>query len=127
MPSVEFQYAVHKGFALPIIPVGIKDHRLWAFADSGATFSIFNAAEAPRIDLDWKKGRLQMVVVGDGSFIPVRFHDLTIQIGDWQVVAPIGFSDRLGVGFNLLGRTGVFDQFQVCFNDRSRRVSFTRL
>ena len=36
-------------------------------------------------------------------------------------------AERLGVGFNLLGRTGVFDQFEVCFNDRVRKVTFQQL
>lgn len=30
----------------------------------------------------------------------------------------------LGVGFNLLGRAGVFNQFEVCFNDHARKVTF---
>jgi hypothetical protein len=68
-----------------------------------------------------------MVVVGDGSFLPVYLHNLSMQIGDWHNQAPIGFSERLGVGFNVLGRTGVFNQFQVCFNDRTRRVTFQKL
>jgi hypothetical protein len=43
-----------------------------------------------------------MIVVGDGSYIPIYLHDLAIKIGEWQVAAPIGFSERLGAGFNIL-------------------------
>ena len=68
-----------------------------------------------------------MIVVGDGSFIPTYFHNLIIQIDQWEVTAPVGFSERLGVGFNLLGRSGIFNQFQVCFNDRTRKVTFQQL
>lgn len=68
-----------------------------------------------------------MIVVGDGSFIPTYLHDLPIQIGTSELTVPVGFSERLGVGFNLLGRTGVFDQFQVCFNDRARKVTFEKI
>lgn len=68
-----------------------------------------------------------MIVVGDGSFIPAYLHDLSIHLGSWEVVAPVGFSERLGAGFNLLGRTGIFDQFQVCFNDRVHRVTFQKI
>jgi hypothetical protein len=82
--------------------------------------------EAQRIGVDWKNGRRQMIVVGDGNFIPVYLHDLAVQIGGWEVKAPIGFSEGLGVGFNLLGRTGIFDQFEVCFNDRTRKVRFEK-
>jgi hypothetical protein len=92
---------------MPIIPVSINGHKLWVFVDSGATFSMLTVDEAERIGIDWQSGRRQMIVVGDGSYIPTFFHDLRLQIGASQITAPIGFSERLGVGFNLLGRTGV--------------------
>jgi len=112
---------------MPIIPVLIEGHKLWAFVDSGATFSIVSIDDARRIGIDWEKGRRQMIVVGDGSFIPTYLHDLPLQIGGHEIIAPIGFSERLGVGFNILGRTGIFDQFQVCFNDHARRVTFQKI
>ncbi len=124
MPVIEFPYTRHRGFLMPIVPVSIHGHRLWVFVDSGATFSMFAVGEAERLGIDWESGRRQMIVVGDGSYIPAFIHDLPVQIGDTQVTAPIGFSERLGVGFNLLGRSGVFDQFEVCFNDHARKVSF---
>jgi hypothetical protein len=68
-----------------------------------------------------------MIVVGDGSFIPTYFHDLHIQIGTYEIVAPVGFSERLGLGFNILGRSGIFDVFQVCFNDHTRKVTFEKI
>jgi hypothetical protein len=88
---------------------------------------MINAAEAGDMGIDWQSGRRQMVVVGDGSYIPTFIHDLPIQIGDSQITVPVGFSERLGVGFNLLGRTAVFNQFEVCFNDRARKVTFQQL
>jgi hypothetical protein len=68
-----------------------------------------------------------MIVVGDGSYIPTYFHDLSLKIGQHEIIAPIGFSERLGVGFNVLGRTGIFDRFQVCFNDHTRKVTFEKI
>ena len=127
MSLIEFPYILHKGYLMPIVPITIQNHKVWVYVDTGATFSIINAAEARDIGIDWQRGRRQMIVVGDGSYIPTFIHDLAIQIGTSQITAPIGFSERLGVGFNLLGRSGVFDQFQVCFNDRTRRVIFQSL
>jgi len=121
---IEFPYTLHGGYLLPIIPISINSHKVWVFVDSGATFSILSVDDAERIGVNWRSGRPQMIVVGDGSFIPTFIHNLPIQIGTSQITAPIGFSERLGVGFNLLGRTGVFNQFEVCFNDRTRRVTF---
>jgi hypothetical protein len=109
---------------MPIIPITIQNHKVWVYVDSGATFSMISAAEARDMGIDWQSGRRQMVVVGDGSYIPTFIYDLPVQIGDSQITAPVGFSERLGVGFNLLGRTGVFDKLEVCFNDHARKVSF---
>jgi hypothetical protein len=50
-----------------------------------------------------------------------------LKIGGREITAPIGFSERLGVGFNILGRTGIFDKFQVCFNDHDRKVTFQEI
>jgi len=127
VPVIEFPYTLHKGYLMPIIPITIQDHKVWVYVDSGATFSMISAAEAADMGINWQSGRRQMVVVGDGSFIPTFIHDLAVQIGDSQITAPIGFSERLGVGFNLLGRTGVFDRFEVCFNDHARKVTFQLL
>ena len=124
MPATEFPYTLHKGYLMPIIPITIQNHKVWVYVDSGATFSIINAADARDMGINWQSGRHQMVVVGDGSFIPVFIHDVPVKIGSTPITIPIGFSERLGVGFNLLGRTGVFNQFEVCFNDHTRKVTF---
>ena len=124
MPAIEFAYTLHKGYLMPIIPIMVQKHKVWVYVDSGATFSMINAAEAVDLGIDWRNGRRQMVVVGDGSFIPVFIHNVPIEIDNTQITIPIGFSERLGVGFNLLGRTGVFNQFEVCFNDHTRKVTF---
>ena len=127
MSLIEFPYTLHRGYLMPMIPITLQDHKVWVYVDSGAAFSTISAAEAMDMAIDWSAGRRQMIVVGDGSFIPVYLHNLSMHIGDWHIQAPIGFSERLGIGFNVLGRTGVFNQFQVCFNDRTRRVTFQKL
>lgn len=127
MSIIEFPYTLHKQYIMPIIPVLIEGHKLWAFVDSGATFSIMNVEEARRIGIEWENGRRQMIVVGDGSFIPTYFHELEVQIADHKIFAPIGFSERLGVGFNILGRTGIFNRFEICFNDHARTISLKKI
>jgi hypothetical protein len=127
MPIIEFPYILHKGYLMPMIPVTILDEKVWVYVDSGAVFSIFHARTANRMKINIHDGQLQMIVVGDGSYIPTYFHNLTLHIGEFEVGAPIGFSERLGVGFNILGRKGIFDQFQVCFNDQTRKVSFQKI
>ena len=127
MSLIEFPYTSHKGFLLPIIPITIINEKVWVYVDSGAMFSIFHAQTARRMGINIQEGRLQMIVVGDGSYIPTYLHDLTLRLGEFEVTAPIGFSERLGVGFNILSRKGIFDQFQVCFNDHTRKVTFQKV
>lgn len=112
---------------MPIIPVTILNEKVWVYVDSGAMFSIFHTRTAKRMGINFQDGRLQMIVVGDGSYIPTYFHDFALRIGEFEIAAPIGFSERLGVGFNILGRKGIFDQFQVCFNDLIRKVTFQKI
>ena len=110
-----------------LFPIAIFDYIFWVYVDSGATFSIINAKEAGDVGIQWQQGKKQMIVVGDGSFIPVYLNEIPVKIDIWEVTATIGFSERLGVGFNILGRTGIFDQFQVCFNDHIRKVTFQKI
>jgi hypothetical protein len=112
---------------MPIIPITVLNEKVWVYVDSGAMFSIFHTQTAKRMGVNIQEGRLQMIVVGDGSYIPTYFHDLPLHMGEFEVQTPIGFSERLGIGFNVLGRKGIFDQFQVCFNDHIRKVTFQKL
>lgn len=128
MRTIEFRYRSHRGLQVPIIPLQLRGRDqwfdLWAFVDSGATYSIFTLRDARDMAIPAERGIQRMVVVGDGSFIPVHFVTLPMKIGEVEFSAEVGFSDRLGVGFNLLGRKGVFDLFRVCFDDARGVVSF---
>ena len=94
------------------------------YVDSGATYTILRAKVADDLGFDYEKGRKLSVQVGDGKLIPVFLHDLPLQIGSTQRIATVGFSAKLGVPFNLLGRLGVFEHFRVCFHEKRRMVSF---
>ncbi len=128
MRSIEFAYTYYKGLYIPVVPLqlnhGSEWFEHWAFVDSGATYSVFNAREASNMELDLDSSMQRMIVVGDGSFIPASFVKMPMRIGDVELEIEIGFSERLGVGFNLLGRKDLFEKFQVCFSDSKRTVSF---
>lgn len=131
MSVIVKKYKQYKGLIIPIIGIGIKYGDLWhpveAYVDSGATYSVFHSGVAERIDLDFKKGKFINVEVGDGSKIPVFLHNLDIQLGGEIFVAVIGFSKKLGIGFNLIGRKSIFDKFKVCFDEKKRIVTFQKL
>ncbi len=130
MPPVRFRYIPFRGTKAPIIPIEVRKRgewqEIWAYVDSGASFSVFDRDEALSLGLRMEDGKAMMVVVGDGSYIPIYLHRLRVRIGRYEIRAEIGFSDRLGVGFNILGRKDIFEAFRVCFDDRDGVVSFQR-
>ena len=69
MPIIEFPYIIYKEHRLPMVPVRIKSddkwHEIWMFVDSGATYTILNARESKRLDIDHKTGDKIFVKVGD--------------------------------------------------------------
>ena len=130
MPFISFKYGYLRDRKVPIIPLQILGvdgwHNFMAFVDSGATYSIFDKDEAERLGIEYRAGRELMIVVGDGSYIPVFIHRLKIRIGEEEIEAEIGFSERLGIGFNVLGRKGIFESFRVCFDEAEGVVTFER-
>ena len=130
MPVVRMRYKVYKGQLVPMVTLGVRYKELWypveAYVDSGATYSIFTHKLADRIGLDFKKGRLFYARIGDGRSIPAYLHDLEVQLGKERFVGAFGFSEKLGIGFNLLGRASFFSRFKVCFDERGHWVTFDK-
>jgi hypothetical protein len=94
------------------------------YIDSGATYTILRAKVAEDVGFDYEQGRKVFVQVRDGALIPVFLHKLPLQIGGDRMEADVGFSAKLGVPFNLLGRYGVFEHFRICFHEKRRVVTF---
>ncbi len=119
---------MYKGTFVPIVPIELKQentwYRLWAFVDSGATYSLFSIEEAHTLGIDLADAVKRFIVVGDGSFIPAYFVKIKMRIGYIEHKVEVGFSDKLGIGFNLLGRKDIFERFKVCMSDREKSVSF---
>ena len=114
---------------MPIIPLTLygKDISLKveAYVDSGAFYSIFNSVILKELQLDYKQGKDRMFIVGDGSFIPAKVFKIPIQIGEIKFISEIAFSDKLNIGFNLLGRKGIFEQFdEVIFREKKQEIEF---
>lgn len=128
MSVIEFPYSIYKGIKIPIIPVKIylpkEELEVAVFVDSGATYTVIRADEVKDTDFNFKKGEQKMIQVGDGSFIPVYLHNLRIEIGKKEILATIGFSEKLGIEFNILGRKDIFEEFRVCFSDKEEKVTF---
>ena len=85
--------------------------------------SIFDRAIAETLDLPLTHARIQRFVVGDGRLIHGYVITVPLHIGPRTFRAPIAFSSELKVGFNLLGRRGLFEQFdEIVFQEKRRQV-----
>ena len=75
MYSVEFDYARHRKRAVPLIPISLRSKNswveVWAYVDSGASYSIFDDKVAELLGIELEDGKRMLAVVGDGSFIPL--------------------------------------------------------
>lgn len=132
MRSLAFPYARLGLYFVPIIPITLFSRNLAfkteAFVDSGALYSIFRSEILETLRLKREQGQLKMLKAADGNFIPVHLFRLPVQIADVKIRALVGFSEKLNVGFNLLGRQTIFRCFQeVAFNERGRKVIFRLL
>ena len=116
-----------RGTLQPIIPLRVLMKNSWylvkAYVDSGADYSVFQPQIAIESELDYRAGRGISLQVGNGVIIPVYLQDLEIQLGREKFICPIGFSDRLGVSFNVLGKQGIFDKFKICFLESQGIIS----
>lgn len=128
MPAVQYPYMVVAGRPSPLIPLGVGYQGTWqrvqAYVDSGAFYSIFKPALAQTLGLDWQRGDRVNVQVGDGGFMLIYLHTVTLQLGQYRFTGEIGFSAQLGVHFNVLGRIPFFQHFVICFDDRHNTVRF---
>lgn len=125
---IQFPYTLYHGNPAPIVPIEIKGNDDWksvqAYVDSGAVYSIFGIIEAKWLGLNLEKGALITAIVGDGNHIPVHLLKLPVRLGDKEFQATIGFSEKLGIGFNLIGRKDFFEYFTICFSDKKRVLTF---
>ena len=67
-------------------------------------------------------GERVYVQVGDGGFIPVYLHTVDVQLQRYRFSGRIGFSDHLGVRFNIIGRVPLFERFVICSDARQGLV-----
>lgn len=131
---MEFPYLkVQPGLSGPMVPIELWSPRdanwidMEAYVDSGATYSIFGIEIVEILGLNLTHGRRVSVVIGDGKNLPVYLFKIPVRFAEIIFPALIGFSEKLGVGFNLLGRQTFFTKFRFCFSDRQRIVQVTHL
>ena len=110
----------------PAAYVNIQDQKgEWAsfvlLIDSGATISALPAADASLLGVDAKRGE-RIAIIGIGGK-PVRGwrHELRARLGENQITLPLVFLDD-PQSPRVLGRTNIFEQFTVVFEERKHRT-----
>ncbi len=115
----------------PIVYLQVWTGNRWlylqAYVDSGASWTVFHADVAQLLGIKLSRSARRYMALGNGSVIPVSLYRVRMRFAGVELTVPAGFSDALKVGFNLLGRAGLFDRFVMSFNDRARVLTATPL
>ena len=93
---------------------------LQAYVDSGASWTLLHADVAELLGVRLSGRGQHSMILGNGSRIPVLVKRIRVRFAGRQFTVPVGFTDALATGFNVLGRAGFFERFVMCFNDRAR-------
>ena len=89
--------------------------------------SVFQMKVAKTLGLEKRKGKKLDITVGDGDHMPILVYHLKVRFSELTFMARVGFSDSLGVGFNIIGRASFFERFRICFNDHDKVLTTLRL
>ena len=100
---------------------------LQAYVDSGASWSVFHLDVAQLLNVKLNQAKRRYVTLGNGSVLPIYLQQIKVRFAGAEFMVPAGFSDALRMGFNLMGRAGFFNRFSMCFNDRAKLLTVTRL
>lgn len=124
---MKFPYIPFEGKFLPIVPIKLKGKE-WVefnvFVDTGASYSMFHPDRADILGINFRRGRKEYIKIGDGSFIAVYLHEILVSLAGEEFKAEIGFSENLGVGFDIMGRKDIFERFVVVFDEKGKFVEF---
>ena len=127
---LEYPYSKIGEKYFPMIPVIIsvdnKEFPLEALIDAGSTASIFKPEVAEALSIDLERCR-RIVLRGIGGTITAYVQRVVLKIGGKDIDTEVTFSKEMDVKINILGREGVFDNFEVCYNDKDKKVKLTGL
>lgn len=114
-----------RGDFYPIINFGIDYKNLLAqtsaLIDSGATTSIFREDVARQLNLIIEQGK-PILLGGVGGRIKGYIHRLKLKIAGKILLAPVVFSYEYTVSLNLLGRSVIFQNFKITFDEKNLKV-----
>lgn len=131
LQRIEFPYLKDRqGRYAPIVYLRVWAGNRWVYlqtyVDSGASWSIFHLDVAQLLGIKLGRVKRRYVLLGNGQRIPIYLAKIKVRFGGEEFQVPVGFSEGLSIGFNLMGRAGFFERYLVCFDDKRRCLTFTR-
>ena len=124
-----FPYRRYRQGTAPIVPVKVlSDHRwrgIWAYVDSGASYSLLTVKDAKRLGLMKIRARRMAVTTSGGMTQQISLHRLWAKLGTQRLSITFGVPRGFDVAFNLLGRRDLFGRYRICFDDVNQFVTFS--
>jgi hypothetical protein len=106
LPAVAFKYKLYHHRWMPMVPLKLRTSTKEVLAeghvDSEASYSIFQMDAARGLGLNRADSKRRLVVVGDGRPMWIYVFKLIVEVAGQSFPAEIGFSERLGIGFNVI-------------------------
>ena len=93
------------------------------YADAGADITLLPRSACKGLGYHLKKGKPGHVGGITKGKIKVYIHQLNTKLGEQTFKAKIAFANTDNIP-PLLGRTDVFDHFQVCYNNKQKQTTF---
>lgn len=114
------------GITLPVlIKLGERQVRLFAKADTGASFCIFRREYGEMLGLDIEGGTRQQVATVTGSFATYG-HAVTLVTADYEFDTTVYFAAERDHRRNVLGRQGWLEQVRLGIIDYDRQLYLSR-
>lgn len=93
--------------------------------DSGADYTLVPYRMGKFLGIQKRAGDVQEIGGVSGA-IEIRLGTAQMKIGEHEFESPIAWAQIENVPF-LLGREGVFDRFEIIFNQKGKKVTFNWL
>lgn len=124
--TYDFPYLRWKGRHFPLVfltvSVGERGLSTYALVDAGATTSLFRREVAEHLGLNIREGKPMTLTGAFAHEATVYLHKLNLVVAGKQFEAEIGFWTGYRGRFNLIGRQDFFQEFQVTYDDKARRL-----
>lgn len=101
---------------------GTKHEQVICLVDSGADVSLFHASIGRNLGIEIESGTYKEFE-GIAGNLEAYMHDVELQIQDFseRVQIVVGFTESEGVDA-ILGQTGFFENYRICFDRRRGKM-----